>query len=76
MSRVSTYLNFMGNTEDAFRFYGSVFGTQISGQIARMGDTRGPSTVGCGEELCRPHRTTDPGRARADGHRRGPFDGP
>jgi len=38
MSRVSTYLNFMGNTEDAFRFYSSVFATQISGQIARMGD--------------------------------------
>ena len=38
MSRVSTYLNFMGNTEEAFRFYSSVFGTQISGEIARMGD--------------------------------------
>jgi PhnB protein len=38
MSRVSTYLNFMGNTEDAFRFYSSVFGTQVSGEIARMGD--------------------------------------
>ena len=38
MSRVSTYLNFMGQTEEAFRLYGSVFGTQISGEIARMGD--------------------------------------
>ena len=38
MSRVSTYLNFMGNTEEAFRFYGSVFGTEIEGEVARMGD--------------------------------------
>ena len=30
MSRVSTYLNFMGNTEDAFNFYASVFGTEFS----------------------------------------------
>jgi PhnB protein len=38
MSRVSTYLNFMGNTEEAFRFYGSVFGTAINEPIFRMGD--------------------------------------
>jgi PhnB protein len=38
MSRVSTYLNFMGNTEDAFRFYQSVFGTEITGEMMRMGD--------------------------------------
>jgi PhnB protein len=38
MSRVSTYLNFMGRTEEAFSFYSSVFGTEIHGQIARMGD--------------------------------------
>lgn len=38
MSRVSTYLNFMGQTEEAFQFYASVFGTQITGDIARMGD--------------------------------------
>ena len=38
MSRVSTYLNFMGQTEEAFRFYGSVFGTEIAGEIARMAD--------------------------------------
>jgi PhnB protein len=37
MSRVSTYLNFMGDTEDAFRYYASVFGTQV-GPIVRMGD--------------------------------------
>jgi PhnB protein len=38
MSRVSSYLNFMGQTEEAFAFYGSVFGTQISTPIMRMGD--------------------------------------
>jgi PhnB protein len=38
MSRVSTYLNFMGDTEEAFGFYASVFGTEISGDIVRMGD--------------------------------------
>ena len=29
MSRVSTYLNFMGNTEEAFTFYRSVFWLQV-----------------------------------------------
>lgn len=38
MSRVSTYLNFMGQTEEAFGFYASTFGTRISGEIFRMGD--------------------------------------
>ncbi len=38
MSRVSTYLNFMGRTEEAFLFYSSVFGTAITGEIARMRD--------------------------------------
>lgn len=38
MSRVTTYLNFMGQTEEAFRFYGSVFGTEVTGGIVRMGD--------------------------------------
>lgn len=42
MSRVSTYLNFKGQTEEAFNFYASVFGTQISGDIFRMGDMPGP----------------------------------
>ncbi len=38
MSRVCTYLNFQGNTEEAINFYGSVFGTEVSGGIARLGD--------------------------------------
>ena len=39
MARVSTYLNFMGNTEEAFNFYRSVFGTEFIGPILRMGDS-------------------------------------
>jgi PhnB protein len=41
MSRVSTYLNFMGNTEEAFTFYKSVFGTEYQSPIFRMGDMPG-----------------------------------
>ena len=33
MSRVSTYLNFKGTTEEAFSFYSSAFGTEITGGI-------------------------------------------
>ncbi|HKX74140.1 MAG TPA: VOC family protein [Acidimicrobiia bacterium] len=38
MARVSTYLNFSNQTEEAFNFYKSVFGTDFVGDIARMGD--------------------------------------
>ena len=38
MARTSTYLNFPGNTEEAFEFYKSVFQTEYLGPIARMGD--------------------------------------
>ena len=38
MARVSTYLNFSRSTEQAFRFYRSVFGTDFSGQMSRFGD--------------------------------------
>ncbi|HZQ88186.1 MAG TPA: VOC family protein [Acidimicrobiales bacterium] len=41
MSRVSTYLNFMGQTEEAFGFYASVFGTEIAAPIFRMADMGG-----------------------------------
>jgi PhnB protein len=37
MSRVSTYLNFPRQTEEAFLFYKSVFGTEFIGEINRMG---------------------------------------
>lgn len=36
MASTSTYLNFAGTTEDAFKFYASVFGTEFAGPIHRM----------------------------------------
>lgn len=36
MKQVNPYLNFAGNTEEAFRFYQSVFGDELN--IARFGD--------------------------------------
>ena len=38
MSRVNTYLNFKGDTEEAFAFYGTVFGTELLSPIVRFGD--------------------------------------
>lgn len=38
MAKVSTYLNFSGNTEEAFNFYKSVFGGEFEGGIMRMKD--------------------------------------
>ncbi|MFM9133972.1 MAG: hypothetical protein ACKOT0_00810 [bacterium] len=40
MTRVSTYLNFMGNTEEAFEFYRSAFGGEFT-TLERMGDIPG-----------------------------------
>jgi PhnB protein len=42
VSRVCTYLNFMGNTEEAFEFYASVFHTEYSSPLVRFGDAPGP----------------------------------
>lgn len=36
MATVSTYLNFARETEEAFRFYKSVFGTEFEGEISRF----------------------------------------
>lgn len=38
MSRVSTYLNFPNQCEQAFNFYRAVFGGEFEGGIHRMGD--------------------------------------
>lgn len=38
MAGVNTYLNFAGNTEEAFEFYKGVFGTEYVGGIMRFGD--------------------------------------
>src|SRR5690606_4637662 len=37
-ARVTTYLNFPGNTEEAFNFYKSVFKTDFINVIKRFGD--------------------------------------
>jgi PhnB protein len=38
MSKVSIYLNFQGNTEEAFNFYKSIFRTEFAGPVSRMSD--------------------------------------
>jgi PhnB protein len=38
MAKVSIYLNFQGNTEEAFRFYKEVFGTEFSTPFMFMRD--------------------------------------
>ncbi len=38
MSKVSTYLNFRNNTEEAFNFYKSVFGGEFIGGIRRFSE--------------------------------------
>lgn len=38
MAKVSIYLNFMGNTEEAFNFYRSVFKTEFTGPVMKMKD--------------------------------------
>jgi len=38
MAKVSTYLNFPNQTEEAFNFYKSVFGGEFIGGIARFSD--------------------------------------
>ncbi len=38
MATINTYLSFMGNTEEVFNFYKSVFGVEFVGGIRRFGD--------------------------------------
>lgn len=38
MGTVSTYLNFKRETEEAFKFYKSVFGSEYMGEISRFRD--------------------------------------
>lgn len=38
MARTSTYLNFMGKTDEAFGFYQSIFNTEILGPVMRWSD--------------------------------------
>ena len=50
MARVSTYLNFMGDTEAAFEFYRATFGTDYLAPVLRMSemgaDPNGPALSG------------------------------
>ena len=50
MARVSTYLNFQGQTEEAFAFYAKTFGTEVT-MLSRYSDmpTAGPSELPAGE---------------------------
>lgn len=52
MARVTTYLNFSRNTEEAFLFYKSVFGGDFSGDgISRFGDApASPDTPALSDE--------------------------
>lgn len=43
MARVNTYLNFQGQSEEAFTFYAKVFGTEIS-MLTRFSDMPGGGT--------------------------------
>ncbi len=38
MARVSTYLNYNGQTEEAFNYYRKVFNTELMGPIMRWGE--------------------------------------
>ncbi len=41
MIKLNAYVNFQGNTEEAFRFYQSVFGGEFLGNITRFKDVEG-----------------------------------
>jgi PhnB protein len=46
MSRTSTYLNFPGNTEEAFKYYRSIFGGDFTrGGITRFRDIPHPEGI-------------------------------
>ena len=50
MARVNTYLNFQGQTEEAFTFYAATFGTEIT-MLTRYSDTpaMGPAEIPAAE---------------------------
>ena len=51
MARVSTYLNFQGQTEEAFAFYAKIFGTEVTA-LSRFSDMPGavPGDLPAGEQ--------------------------
>jgi len=64
MSRVCTYLNFMGQTEEAFEFYASVFHTTYATPIVRFGDVPGPAPLSEDES----HKVLNVALPILDGH--------
>jgi PhnB protein len=46
MPQVSTYLNFQGQTEEAFAFYAKTFGTQVT-MLSRYSDMPASGTASC-----------------------------
>ncbi len=42
MAKVSTYLNFSGDTEEAFNYYKSIFGGEFTGDVSRFSDIPQP----------------------------------
>ncbi|MEL7835130.1 hypothetical protein AAFH98_14090 [Fodinibius sp. Rm-B-1B1-1] len=70
MTKLNTYLNFPGNTEEAFNFYRSVFGGEFIGDINRFKDM--PEADNVAEEDCEKvmHVALPIGdRNNLDGHR-------
>jgi PhnB protein len=54
MARTSTYLNFLGRTEEAFTFYREVFGGEFLQPIQRFRDVpRGRASVSDGRRFAR-----------------------
>ncbi len=45
MGRVCTYLNFPGQTEEAFEYYASIFHTSYSSPLLRFGDVPSPTPL-------------------------------
>ena len=72
MARVSTYLNFVRNTEEAFNFYKSVFGGEFGGMdIMRFSDvppSAGLTTLAVEDKDLVMHRITHHGRTRVNGY--------
>lgn len=50
MARVSTYLNFTNQTEEAFNFYKRIFGTEFIDRIHRFGDVPADDSMQVSEE--------------------------
>ena len=71
MVRVNTYLNFQGQTEEAFAFYAATFGTEVT-MLSRYSDMPAMSPgelPAAGAQPGDARRAPDHRRPRADGNR-------